>query len=95
MSQLKGALKCEKVKVLVTQSCLTLCNPMDFSPPGSAVHGILQARILDRVAISYSRESPQPGIEPICLASPALLTDSLPSKPPGETPLLSTHLKIP
>ena len=47
MSQLKGALKCEKVKVLVTQSCLTLCNPMDFSPPGSTVHGILQARILE------------------------------------------------
>ena len=34
------------------QSCLTLCNPMDCSPPGSSIHGILQARILDRVAIS-------------------------------------------
>ena len=36
-----------KVKVLVTQSCLTLCDPMDCSPPGSSVHRILQARILD------------------------------------------------
>ena len=46
-----------KVKVLVTQSCPTLCNSMDCSPAGSSVHGILQARILDRVANSFSRES--------------------------------------
>ena len=39
----------------VTQSCLTLCDPMDFGPPGSSVHGILQARILKWVAISFSR----------------------------------------
>ena len=42
-------------KVLVTQSCPTLCDPMDCSPPGSSVHGILQARILERVAISFYR----------------------------------------
>ena len=36
------------------QSCLTLCNPIDGSPPGSPVPGILQARILERVAISFS-----------------------------------------
>ena len=48
---------CEwKVKVLVTQSCLTLCDPMDCSPPGSSVYGILQARILEWVAISFSRQ---------------------------------------
>ena len=41
--------------VLVTQSCLTLRNPMDCSPPGSSVHGILQARILEWVAISFCR----------------------------------------
>ena len=39
----------------VTQSCLTLCNPMDCSLPGSSVHGIFQARILEWVAISFSR----------------------------------------
>ena len=44
----------------VAQSCLTLCNPMDYSPPGSSVRGILQARILEWVAISYSRGSSQP-----------------------------------
>ena len=41
-----------KVKALVTQSCPTLCNPMDCSPPGSSVHGISQARILEWVASS-------------------------------------------
>ena len=41
-------------KCVATLSCLTLCDPMDCSPPGSAVHGILQARILEWVDISYS-----------------------------------------
>ena len=49
-----------KVNVYVAQSCLTLCDPMDCSPPGSSVHGILQARILGWVAISLSRGSSQP-----------------------------------
>ena len=39
----------------VTKSCLTLCNPMDYSPPGSSVHGIFKTRILEWVAISSSR----------------------------------------
>ena len=43
----------------VAQSCLTLCDPMDCSPPGSSIHGILWARILEWVAISLSRESSQ------------------------------------
>ena len=42
--------------VLVTQSCLTLCDPMDYSPPDSSVHGILQTRILEWLAISFSTE---------------------------------------
>ena len=45
---------------LVTQSCQALCDPMDCSPPGSSVHGILHARILEGVAISFSRESSRP-----------------------------------
>ena len=44
----------------VTQSCPTLCDPMDCSPPGSSVHGIFQARVLEWVAISFSRGSSQP-----------------------------------
>ena len=44
----------------VAQSCPTLCDPVDGSPPGSSVHGILQARILEWVAISFSRGSSRP-----------------------------------
>ena len=54
------------------QSGLTLCDPMDCSPPGSSVHGILQARILEWVAIPFSRRSSHPGIKPESLKSPAL-----------------------
>ena len=43
--------------VLVAQSGLTLCNPMDCSTPGSSVHGILQERVLEWVAIPFSRGS--------------------------------------
>ena len=57
-----------KVKVLVAQSCLTLCNPMDCSLPGSSFQGILQARILEWVAMSTSR-----GIFPTQGLSPGLL----------------------
>ena len=44
-------------KVLVIQSCLILCEPMDYSPAGSSDHRILRARLLERVAISFSRGS--------------------------------------
>ena len=44
----------------VAQSCLTLCDPMDYSLPGSSIHRIFQARILEWVAISFSRRSSQP-----------------------------------
>ena len=67
-------------KVLVAQLCLILCDPMDHSSPGSSVHGLLQARILEWIAIPFSRGFPDPGIEP---GSPALQADSLPSEPPG------------
>ena len=51
--------KC-KVKVLVPQLCPTVCDPMDCRSPGSSVHGILQARILEWVAMPFSRGSSQP-----------------------------------
>ena len=54
---------------------------MDCSPPGSSVHGILQARTLEWVAIPFSRDLPDPGIEP---GSPALHADSLPTDPLGK-----------
>ena len=49
-----------KVKVLVSQSCLTLFDPMDYRLPGSSFHRILQVRILEWVAIPFSRGSSQP-----------------------------------
>ena len=54
------------------QACLTLCDPMDCILPGSFVHGILQARIPEWVAMPFSRASSWPGIEPTPLTSPAL-----------------------
>ena len=54
------------------QSCPALCDPMDYSPQGSSVHGILQAWILEGVALPYSRGSSQPGDKATCLKSPAL-----------------------
>ena len=55
------------------QSCATLCNPMNGSPPGSSVHEILPARILEWGAISSSRGLPDSGIEPASLTSTALM----------------------
>ena len=69
--------------VCLAQSCLTLCDPMDYSPPGSSVHGILQARILEWFAIPFTGDCPDSGIKP---GSPALQEDSLPSEPPGKPP---------
>ena len=69
------------VLCLVAQLGPTLCDPMDHSLPGSFVHGILQARILEWVAMPSSRDLPNPRIEP---RSPTLQADSLPSEPPGK-----------
>ena len=86
--ELVGARLC-----LVAQSC-PAPRPVDCSPPGSSVHGILQTRILEWVAMPSSRGLPDPGIEP---RSPALQADSLPSGPTGgiRTTQLSTEEKSP
>ena len=60
--------------VLVAWLCPTLCDPMDYNLPGSSVHGIVQARILEWVAISFSRGSSWPKD---WTRSPALQADSL------------------
>ena len=73
--------------ILLSQLCPTLCNPVDCSPPGSSVHGILQARILEWVAIPLSRGSTDPGIKTMC---PAFQADPLQSEAPGK--LLSTNM---
>ena len=65
----------------VVQSCPTLCDPMYCSLPASSLHGILQARVVEWVAISFYRDLPDPGIKP---GSPAFQADTLTSEPPGK-----------
>ena len=65
------------------QLCPTLCDPMDSSLPGSFVNGILQARILEWVSISFSRTLSDPGIEPM---SPAQTGGFFTTEPPGKPP---------
>ena len=70
------------------QSCPALCGPMDCSPPGSSVHGIIQARMLEWVAIPFPRDLPNSGIEP---ASPALAGRLFTTDPP-EAPVTIYHM---
>ena len=64
---------------------------MDSSPPGSSVHGILQARILEWVSISFSRDLPDPGIES---GSLALQAESLPNKLQGKPNKMTSQLQL-
>ena len=75
-------------RVLVTQSWPPLFKPMNCSLPGSSVHAILQARILDWVAICFSRGSSRPRDR---TRSPALQADSLLSEPPGKPHRTTKH----
>ena len=70
-----------KVKKLIAQSCPTLCDPTDCSPPGSSVYGILQVAILEWVAMPFSRGSSRPR-DRTWVSS--LQADSLPFEPPGK-----------
>ena len=73
------------VKVLVIQSCLTLCISTDCSLSGSSVHEILQARTLEYQLPFYSPgDIPGPGIKALFLLSPAFQADSLPTEPSGK-----------
>ena len=69
----------------VAQSCLTLCDPMDYSLMDSSVNGIFQARILERLPFPSLGDLSNPGIKPMSLASPAsagrFFTPETPGKP--------------
>ena len=78
------------MQLKVSQSCLTLLDPLAWGLLGSSVHGILQARILEWVAVSFPGDLPNPGIEP---GSPTLQADSLPSEPTGRPSLGSGAMK--
>ena len=77
-----------KVKVKSLSHVQLFATPQ----PGSSIHGILQARVLEWVAISFPGDLPHPGIEP---GSPTLQADALPSEPPGKSIIsASTHKKV-
>ena len=76
----------------VTQSCPTLCDPMDCNPPDSSVHGIFHAEILEWLSISFYRGFSQPRIKPVSPASPALAGRFFTAEPPGK-PTLSTLVR--
>ena len=72
----------QKVKVFISETYPTLCDPMDCGLPGSSVHGILQVRVLEWVAmLSPPGNLPDPGVQP---KSPALQADSLLTEPQGK-----------
>ena len=71
-------------------SRVRLCDPMDCSPPGCFVHEISQARILEWVAISFSRDLPDPGITPASLVAPALAGRFFTTEPLGNLTTLKT-----
>ena len=79
---------------LVAKLCPTLLQPhgpMDCSPPGSTFYGIFHARILEWVAISFSRDLSDPGIKLACLISPALAGGFFATSATWEAPLLNMH----
>ena len=85
-------LQCMKVKSESedTQSCLTLCDPMDCNPSGSSVQGILQARRLEWVAIPYSTDLADPRTKsPFCYVHPALAGGFFTTSATWKTPKLS------
>ena len=75
--------------VKITQLCLTLCDPMDYSWSGSSVHGIFQVRILEWVGVLFSRDLPNPGLEP---RSPTLQADFLLPESPGKPIYIGIYL---
>ena len=74
------------------QSCPTLCGPMNCSPPGSSVHGILQARYQSQLPFSTPGEIPDPGTEPVVLTSPSLVGMFFTTNATWESH--HTHIKI-
>ena len=86
----KPSLPQASVGPMLCSVSVRLCDPVDCSPPGSSVHGVLQARILEWVAMPSSRGPYQPRIKP---RSPTMQAGSLPSGPPG-TPILAASLPL-
>ena len=82
------------INIIFLKSCLTLCDPVDYSPPGSSIHEILQARALEWVAISSSRESSRPCSWP---QASHTVGRHLPTEPTGKSQVLcwTNRVEIP
>ena len=76
------------------QSCLTLCDSTDCSPPGSSVHGVSQARIPEWVSMPFSKGSSHPGSEPESALSAALRANSLPTESSEKPRIVSNHERV-
>ena len=84
-----------KLKVKVAQTCPTLCDPMDYSLQGSFVHGILQARILEWVTVSFSRGSSRPRYRTqVCSLASRFFTPEPRGKPPVEVLYLYSSVQF-
>ena len=79
------------MEVLVAWLCPTVGDPVDYSPPDSSVYGILQARILAWVAISFSRGSSSPGLEPTSPDCPAFAGRFFATEPPRAQKTFGRH----
>ena len=82
------------VCVCVVKSCLTLCNPKDCSPPGSSVHGISQARILECCHFPSPGDLLNPGTEPLYLVSPAVAGSFFTTNANWEAQEVRTHSSV-
>ena len=78
-----------------TQSCPTLCSPMDCSPPGSSVHGIFRPEHWSRLPLPTPGDLPDPGIKPMSLVSPALAGGFFTAVPPGKPRCYIIYITIP
>ena len=82
------SLKWSKVKVLATQSCLTLCHPMGCSSPDSSIHGIFQTRIMSGLPFPSPGDLSHPGTEPMSPMSPAFAGGLFTTEPPSVSLLI-------
>ena len=85
---LNAQIRNEQLVCVCLELCATLCNSMDYSWPGSSVHGIIQARILQWVPFLLPGDLPNPRIEPVFPASPALGVRFFTTEPPGKSTYL-------
>ena len=79
----------QSYKFFISVQCPTLCDPLDYSPPGTLSMEFFRQEYQNGLPLPPSEDLPDPGINPASLASPALQADSLPAEPSGKPPFIS------